>query len=180
MVNIKTIDAKVLSRMFLAGAKNLEAKKEWINELNVFPVPDGDTGTNMTMTIMSAAAEVSALTEPDMETSGKSHFFRFSSWCPWKLWCNSFPVTSRIHQGSQKIQRTGCHYNRCCHGTCSRNSIQSCYETKRRNHPYCSKRSRSQSCRNCSGSRRTGTFFQRNILNMQNILFPAHRKCFRY
>ena len=68
MVNIKTIDAKVLSRMFLAGAKNLEAKKEWINELNVFPVPDGDTGTNMTMTIMSAAAEVSALTEPDMET----------------------------------------------------------------------------------------------------------------
>ena len=69
---IKTIDAKVLSRMFLAGAKNLEAKKEWINELNVFPVPDGDTGTNMTMTIMSAAAEVSALTEPDMETLAKA------------------------------------------------------------------------------------------------------------
>ena len=55
MVSNKTIDAKILSRMFLAGAKNLEAKKEWINELNVFPVPDGDTGTNMTMTIMSAA-----------------------------------------------------------------------------------------------------------------------------
>ena len=72
MVNIKTIDAKVLSRMFLAGAKNLEAKKDWINELNVFPVPDGDTGTNMTMTIMSAAAEVSALTEPDMETLAKA------------------------------------------------------------------------------------------------------------
>lgn len=72
MVNMKTIDAKVLSRMFLAGAKNLEAKKEWINELNVFPVPDGDTGTNMTMTIMSAAAEVSALTEPDMETLAKA------------------------------------------------------------------------------------------------------------
>lgn len=72
MVNIKTIDAKVLSRMFLAGAKNLEAKKEWINELNVFPVPDGDTGTNMTMTIMSAAAEVSALTDPDMETLAKA------------------------------------------------------------------------------------------------------------
>ena len=71
-MNIKTIDAKVLSRMFLAGAKNLEAKKEWINELNVFPVPDGDTGTNMTMTIMSAAAEVSALTEPDMETLAKA------------------------------------------------------------------------------------------------------------
>lgn len=56
-----TIDAKMLSKMFLAGAKNLECKKEWINELNVFPVPDGDTGTNMTMTIMSAAKEVAAL-----------------------------------------------------------------------------------------------------------------------
>lgn len=72
MVIIKTIDAKVLSRMFLAGAKNLEAKKEWINELNVFPVPDGDTGTNMTMTIMSAAADVSALEDPDMETLAKA------------------------------------------------------------------------------------------------------------
>ena len=56
-----TIDASMLSRMFLSGAQNLEAKKEWINELNVFPVPDGDTGTNMTMTIMSAAKEVSSL-----------------------------------------------------------------------------------------------------------------------
>ncbi len=55
------IDAKMLSKMFLTGAKNLEAKKEWINELNVFPVPDGDTGTNMTMTIMSAAKEVQNL-----------------------------------------------------------------------------------------------------------------------
>ena len=63
MVNMKTIDAKVLSRMFLAGAKNLEAKKEWINELNVFPVPDGDTGTNMTMTIMSAKREVESCKE---------------------------------------------------------------------------------------------------------------------
>ena len=49
------IDVSMLSRMFLAGAQNLEAKKEWINELNVFPVPDGDTGTNMSLTIMSAA-----------------------------------------------------------------------------------------------------------------------------
>ena len=56
-----TIDAGLMARMFLAGAKNLESKKEWINELNVFPVPDGDTGTNMTMTIMAAAREVSAL-----------------------------------------------------------------------------------------------------------------------
>ena len=72
MVNNKTIDARVLSRMFLAGAKNLEAKKEWINELNVFPVPDGDTGTNMTMTIMAAAAEVGSLGETDMETLAKA------------------------------------------------------------------------------------------------------------
>lgn len=63
---LKTIDAKMLSRMFLAGAKNLDNKKEWINELNVFPVPDGDTGTNMTMTIMSAAKEVAAVNMEDM------------------------------------------------------------------------------------------------------------------
>ena len=52
--------------------KRIESKKEWINELNVFPVPDGDTGTNMTMTIMSAAREVSALTDPDMESLSKA------------------------------------------------------------------------------------------------------------
>ena len=70
---ITTIDAPMLSKMFLAGAKNLEAKKEWINELNVFPVPDGDTGTNMTMTIMSAAAEVSNLgAEPTMADLAKA------------------------------------------------------------------------------------------------------------
>ncbi|MDO4519893.1 MAG: DAK2 domain-containing protein [Eubacteriales bacterium] len=72
-MSIKTIDAKMLSKMFLTGAQNLEAKKEWINELNVFPVPDGDTGTNMTMTIMSAAAEVGALgDDTDMETLAKT------------------------------------------------------------------------------------------------------------
>ncbi len=60
-MSTKVVDAKLLSKMFLTGAKNLENNKEWINELNVFPVPDGDTGTNMTMTIMSAAKEVVAL-----------------------------------------------------------------------------------------------------------------------
>ncbi|MDE6607141.1 MAG: DAK2 domain-containing protein, partial [Lachnospiraceae bacterium] len=70
---LNTIDAKMLSKMFLAGAKNLENKKEWINELNVFPVPDGDTGTNMTMTIMAAAKEVKALPEDaDMMTICKA------------------------------------------------------------------------------------------------------------
>ena len=67
-----SIDAKMLSKMFLAGAKNLEVKKEWINELNVFPVPDGDTGTNMTMTIMAAAKEVASMDEPDMATLCKA------------------------------------------------------------------------------------------------------------
>ena len=60
-----TIDARLLAEMFFAGAANLEANKEWINELNVFPVPDGDTGTNMTLTIKSAVNEVSALGNTD-------------------------------------------------------------------------------------------------------------------
>lgn len=69
---VKTIDTEMLQKMFLAGAANLEAKKEYINELNVFPVPDGDTGTNMTLTIMSAAKEVSALEKPDMASMAKA------------------------------------------------------------------------------------------------------------
>ncbi len=67
-----TINAKLCAKMFLAGASNLEANKEWINELNVFPVPDGDTGTNMTLTILSAANEVAALTDFDMETLARA------------------------------------------------------------------------------------------------------------
>nr|WP_330404286.1 DAK2 domain-containing protein [Lacrimispora celerecrescens] len=69
---MKYIDAKMLQKAFLAGAKGLEAKKEWINELNVFPVPDGDTGTNMTMTIMAAAKEVAAIENPTMESLAKA------------------------------------------------------------------------------------------------------------
>ena len=71
-MGISVIDAGMVKKAFLAGAKNLEEKKEWINELNVFPVPDGDTGTNMTMTIMSAAKEVSSLTEPTMAELAKA------------------------------------------------------------------------------------------------------------
>ena len=66
-MEIKTINAALCAKMFLGGAKNLEANKEWINELNVFPVPDGDTGTNMTLTITSAAKEVASLENPEME-----------------------------------------------------------------------------------------------------------------
>ena len=69
---MNTIDAKLLARMFLAGAKNLEVKKEWINELNVFPVPDGDTGTNMTLTIMSAVKEVNNLEDVQMTSLAKA------------------------------------------------------------------------------------------------------------
>ncbi len=71
-MEITSINSKLLARMFLAGAKNLDSKKDWINELNVFPVPDGDTGTYMTMTIMSAAKEVSSLTEPTMAELAKA------------------------------------------------------------------------------------------------------------
>ena len=69
---INTINAKTLQKVFLAGAKSIELKKEYINELNVFPVPDGDTGTNMTLTIMSAAKEVAGIEEPTIESLAKA------------------------------------------------------------------------------------------------------------
>ena len=71
-MSVKVIDARLMQKASLAGAKGLEAKKEWINELNVFPVPDGDTGTNMTMTIMSAAREVAAVENPTMDSLAKA------------------------------------------------------------------------------------------------------------
>ncbi len=69
---MNTIDAITLQKLFLAGAKRIEAKKEYINELNVFPVPDGDTGTNMSLTIMSAAREVSAIENPTIQVLAKA------------------------------------------------------------------------------------------------------------
>ena len=71
-MEITSVNAQLLQKMFLAGAMNLDSKKEWINELNVFPVPDGDTGTNMSMTIMSAAKEVGALQNPTMADLAKA------------------------------------------------------------------------------------------------------------
>ena len=71
MANI-TVDAKMLCKAFLAGAQRIEAKKEYINELNVFPVPDGDTGTNMSLTIMAAAKEVSQMADPAMKELAKA------------------------------------------------------------------------------------------------------------
>ena len=66
-MEIQHLDAALIRKAFLAAASELEANKEWINELNVFPVPDGDTGTNMTLTIMTAAQDVAALDEPDIK-----------------------------------------------------------------------------------------------------------------
>lgn len=71
-MSIKVVDAAMLQKMFIAGAKNIEARKEYINELNVFPVPDGDTGTNMTLTILSAAKEVASIKEPNIENLSKA------------------------------------------------------------------------------------------------------------
>ena len=69
---IKIIDAQLLQKAFLAGAYNLDNNKEYINELNVFPVPDGDTGSNMSLTIMAAAKEVGALSNPSIEELAKT------------------------------------------------------------------------------------------------------------
>lgn len=98
-MEINTIDASVLAKMFLAGAKNLDAKKEWINELNVFPVPDGDTGTNMSMTIMSAAKEVSALDNPDMKSLAKA----ISSGSLRGARGNSGVILSQLFRGFAKV-----------------------------------------------------------------------------
>ncbi len=98
-MEIQTIDASLLSKMFLSGAKNLESKKEWINELNVFPVPDGDTGTNMTMTIMSAANAVADLDNPDMKTLSKA----ISSGSLRGARGNSGVILSQLFRGFTKV-----------------------------------------------------------------------------
>lgn len=100
-MGLNVIDAKMLSRMFLAGAKNLEHKKEWINELNVFPVPDGDTGTNMSMTIMSAAKEVAAVENPDMASLAKA----ISSGSLRGARGNSGVILSQLFRGFTKVIR---------------------------------------------------------------------------
>ena len=102
-MSLQQVDAKMLSKMFLAGAKNLESKKEWINELNVFPVPDGDTGTNMTMTIMSAAREVAALGDTaEMESICKA----ISSGSLRGARGNSGVILSQLFRGFTKVIKT--------------------------------------------------------------------------
>lgn len=98
-MSVNTINAELLQKMFLAGAAALEQKKEYINELNVFPVPDGDTGTNMTMTIMSAASAVGALMEPNMEQICKA----ISSGSLRGARGNSGVILSQIFRGFTKV-----------------------------------------------------------------------------
>lgn len=98
-MEITTINAEALAKAFLAGAKNLEAKKEWINELNVFPVPDGDTGTNMSMTILSAAKEVSAMEHPTMSALAKA----ISSGSLRGARGNSGVILSQLFRGFTKV-----------------------------------------------------------------------------
>lgn len=97
----KSISAETFAKMFLAGAKNLEAKKEWINELNVFPVPDGDTGTNMTLTIMAAAKEVGSMEEYSMEKLAKC----ISSGSLRGARGNSGVILSQLFRGLTKVIR---------------------------------------------------------------------------
>ncbi len=97
----KSINAEMFAKMFLAGAKNLESKKEWINELNVFPVPDGDTGTNMTLTIMAAAKEVGAMETYEMEKVAKS----ISSGSLRGARGNSGVILSQLFRGLCKVIR---------------------------------------------------------------------------
>ena len=138
---LQQIDAKMLSKMFLAGAKNLENKKEWINELNVFPVPDGDTGTNMTMTIMSAAREVSALgDDADMAALCKA----ISSGSLRGARGNSGVILSQLFRGFTKSikeeQVLDIPVSDPCIRKSGRNCIQGCYEAERGHDSYGSKR----------------------------------------
>ncbi len=98
-MEINSINAAVFTKMFLAGAANLDAKKEWINELNVFPVPDGDTGTNMSMTILSAAKEVEALKNPDLKSLAKA----ISSGSLRGARGNSGVILSQLFRGFAKV-----------------------------------------------------------------------------
>lgn len=100
-MNSNSIDAALMARMFLAGARNLEQKKEWINELNVFPVPDGDTGTNMTLTISSAADEVKKLNPVTMESVSKA----ISSGSLRGARGNSGVILSQLFRGCSKVWR---------------------------------------------------------------------------
>ena len=137
----KTINVDMLAKMFLAGAQNIEAKKEYINELNVFPVPDGDTGTNMSLTIMAAAKEVTALERPDMKDLAKA----ISSGSLRGARGNSGVILSQLLRGFTKSIREENEidvlgFSAAC--SRARDCIQSSYEAERGNDSYRCKRDR--------------------------------------
>lgn len=100
-MNTNRIDAETFSKMFLAGAKRLESKKDIINELNVFPVPDGDTGTNMNLTLISAVNEVENISEMNMQTLSKA----ISSGSLRGARGNSGVILSQLLRGFTKVVR---------------------------------------------------------------------------
>ena len=141
-MGLNVIDANMLAKMFLAGAKNLENKKEWINELNVFPVPDGDTGTNMSMTIMSAAKEVAALDNPDMAALAKA----MSSGSLRGARGNSGVILSQLFRGFTKVIREYDELNVAI--------LASACEKAGGHYPYCRKGSGKEGVRPCCGGRK--------------------------
>ena len=179
MLNIKTIDASVLSRMFLAGAKNLEAKKEWINELNVFPVPDGDTGTNMTMTIMSAAAEVSALTDPDMETLAKA----ISSGSLRGARGNSGVILSQLLRGFTKSVKKAKELDALAVAAAMDRAVETAYKAvmkpKEGTILTVAREAALKAAEDRSGSRGTAACFE-EVLHTQRQLWQRHRRCFLF
>lgn len=133
----KTINVDILAKMFLAGAQNIEAKKDYINELNVFPVPDGDTGTNMSMTIMSAAKEVTALNKPAMKDLAKA----ISSGSLRGARGNSGVILSQLLRGFTKAIKEEKEIDvLALAAACQRArgySLQGRYEAERGNNSYC-------------------------------------------
>ena len=123
-MKINTIDASLCAKMFLAGAKNLESKKEWINELNVFPVPDGDTGTNMTLTIMSAAKEVAAMENITMETFAKA----VSSGSLRGARGNSGVILSQLLRGFTKVIKTETEINAATLAASFQKAVETAYK----------------------------------------------------
>ena len=121
---ITKIGAKEIKKCFLAGAANLEAKKEWINELNVFPVPDGDTGTNMTLTIMSAAKEVNNLANQTMETLAKA----ISSGSLRGARGNSGVILSQLLRGFTKVVREHEHVDSIALATAFNKAVETAYK----------------------------------------------------
>lgn len=126
-VSANTVEAKLLAKMFMAGAKNLESKKEWINELNVFPVPDGDTGTNMTLTIMAAAKEVASLDamgDIDMISLCKA----ISSGSLRGARGNSGVILSQLFRGFTKVAKEKTELNAKDFAECCEKAVETAYK----------------------------------------------------